>query len=94
MVTLGVCAQCIRLDLDSTPGAVDRLRNHDSTYALREVCKVWEHLWDKRSRIFTPVVAGKTVESVLCKDGGKSNVIEGITDCIVLMFTFATIVTR
>ena len=82
MEVLGVSVHCISIDLQCRPGAVDRLRKHNPTHALREVCKVWGYLWDKRSRIFMPAVIERTVEPVLCRDGGKSNVMESITDSI------------
>ena len=95
MVALTACAYRICADLDNTHGAGDYLRKHNPTFALREVCKVWVHLWDKRSRIFTPVLAAKNIENGLNKDGVKtrSRVLECISDCILWMAVLSRKVT-
>ena len=80
MEVMGFSVHNIFIDLRSRSGTVEYLRKHNLTYALREVCKVWGYLWDKRSRIFMPAVIERTVEPVICRDGGKSNVMISITD--------------
>ena len=94
MVALAVCICSLHRDLD-TPGAADRLSKYNAVHTLREVGKVWGHLWDKRFRIFTPVVARKIIEPVRCNSnaGGKMSVIEGISDCVLWVAKFLVAVT-
>ena len=79
MWALTLCGLSLRVDKDNTFEMTKSLM----TYLSREFCKIWEHLWDKRARIFAPVVAGKAIVQVLDKSGEHyTSLFSAIAACV------------